>query len=61
MPKSKIKETHSLKVEGILDINADKTISIDVEEVGLKDLSDLLIKFNGEDIKLTISLCNDID
>lgn len=60
MAKSKIIESHRLSIEGILDIKDDNTISIDIEEVGNKELSDLLLKFNGESIKLVITLNSEI-
>lgn len=60
MAKSKIQETHKLSVEGILDIRNDNTIRISVEDIGDKELSDLLLKFNGENIKLTTALNNEI-
>jgi hypothetical protein len=60
MAKSRLTESHSLQAEGFLDIKEDGTISIEIEDVGKKELSDLLIKFNGESIKFRITLKEDL-
>jgi hypothetical protein len=60
MAKSKIQETHKLSIEGILDIRSDNTIRISVEDIGDKELSDLLLKFNGENVKFGVALNNEI-
>jgi hypothetical protein len=60
MAKSKLTESHSLKAEGFLDIKEDNTISIEIEDVGKKELSDLLIKFNGESVSFSITLKEDL-
>lgn len=60
MAKSKIQEKHSKSIEGELRIREDETIFINVEEIGLKKLSDLLKNFNGETIKLSINMVEEI-
>ena len=60
MAKSKISEVHKLNVEGTLIIDSDGRMTIDVEEIGVKDLDELLTRFNGENIKFSVSLSNDI-
>jgi hypothetical protein len=60
MAKSKISETHKLAIEGILDIREDGIIGVSVEDVGDKELSDLLVKFNGENVKISVTLGNEI-
>lgn len=57
---SKIKETHTLSVEGFLDLDNEE-ILIEVEEFSEPlELRDLLKKFNGCNIKLSLKLANDI-
>lgn len=58
MAKSKYTESHNVKVEGIVDI---ENMTIEVEEVGTKELADILQKFNGCNIKLSIALINELD
>lgn len=58
MPKSKYTEKHTVSVEGIF--NADD-MSIEIEDVGVKELADILSKFNGCNIKFSVSLGNDLD
>jgi head-tail adaptor len=60
MAKSKINEAHVLNVEGILDITQGQEMSIEVEEIGKKTLNELLTKFNGENVKITVRFGNDI-
>jgi len=60
MPKSKINYKQSLSVEGYIDIQSNGSILIDVMDIGKKKLDELLIKFNGENIKLNISRSDEI-
>jgi hypothetical protein len=56
MAAAKISEKHSLNVEGTLDIT-DSKIEIEViteEDTFKKNLSELLIKFNGELVKISV-------
>jgi len=57
MAKSPIKEVHSLTLEGILDLN---TMTMEFDEIGKKDLKNLLEKFDEESVTVTIKLKNDI-
>jgi len=59
MAKAKINESHTLSAEGFLNITGDK-IMIEAEDVGEKNLADLLIKFNGELVKFSIKKNDDI-
>ncbi len=58
MAKEAIKETkkivHKLIAEGIISINGDNSIDIDVPEEGIKKLHNLIKNFSGEYVKLTI-------
>ena len=58
MAKSKYSEKHTISVEGIF--NSDD-MSIEIEDIGVKELSEILNKFNGCNIKLSISLGNDLE
>ena len=61
MAKSKIVETHRVSAEGILDIDTDTgMIVLDVEDIGEKNLADLLVKFNGANVKVVVSLNADV-
>ena len=57
MAKSKLQEKHTLNAEGIFDVN---DMTLEIEEIGTKSLNEILAPFNGETIKLTISLSTDI-
>lgn len=61
MAKSNIKESHKMTIEGTLNISDNGTIAIETELNGIKELDKLLVKFNGEHIKFTIGLDEDID
>lgn len=54
----KYTETHSISVEGVLDTEA---MTIDIEDIGTKDLSEVLAKLNGCNIKIRVTLVNDLD
>lgn len=61
MAKAKIVEKHSMSIEGIVDIDeTNGVISLEIEDVGTKNLADLLTKFNGENVKISISLSSEI-
>ena len=54
----KYTETHSISVEGVLDTEA---MTIDIEDIGTKELSEVLAKLNGCNIKIRVTLVNDLD
>lgn len=57
---SKIKETHTLAVEGYLDLDSPE-IMIEVEDFSEPiSLRDLMRKFNGCNVKIGVKLGNDI-
>jgi hypothetical protein len=57
MAKSKISERFQLNIEGVLDI---EDMTVDVEEIGTKELKDLLKDFNGKNIKIAITYGEEI-
>lgn len=56
--KSKYKESHSVSIEGILDLD---NMTIEVEELGVKNLKEVLAKLDGCSIKIGVTLSNDLD
>jgi hypothetical protein len=59
MGKSKIQEKFSLSVEGVLDNEADE-ITLDVEEIGTKNLRELLKDFNSKNVKISVTYGEEI-
>ncbi len=57
MGKSPITEVHSKTLSGILDLD---TMTMDFEEIGKKSLKDLLDSFDGENVKITVNLKNEV-
>jgi ABC-type hemin transport system substrate-binding protein len=60
MAKSKITEKRSLSVEGVLNIDED-IVLMEVEEIGTRQLSKLFNDFDGQLVKINISLSSDIE
>ena len=58
MAKSSIVEKHTKSITGVLDV---AELSMECEDLGIKKISDLFAKFDGELIKVTINLTNEID
>lgn len=58
MAKSKYQESCMVSIEGIYD-HENKTI--EVEEVGTKTLDDVMAKFNGANIKMSIKISNELE
>lgn len=56
--KSKYKESHSVSIEGILNV---EDMTIEVEEIGTKKLQEVLAKLDGCNIKFSVTLSNDLD
>ncbi|MBW3019935.1 YonK family protein [Candidatus Woesearchaeota archaeon] len=57
MPKAPIREAHSKVLDGILDLDA---MTMDFDEMGRKPLKELLEKFDGEFVTITVKLKNDV-
>ena len=54
-------ETHMVSINGVLDINENGSMNIEVEDVGAVAFSDVFKKFNGEPILLTVMLKTELD
>jgi hypothetical protein len=55
MARSRLSEKYLLNVEGIVNINENDNVVIEIPDVGNKNISDLLTKVNGELVKLSVS------
>jgi len=55
--KSKYKESHSVSIEGIFDKD---NMTIEVEDIGTKELQEVLAKLDGCSIKLSVTLSSDL-
>ena len=58
MAKSKINQTIRKSVEGVLHLEGENII-VEIEDTGERDFRDLFKKFNGENVKISISVSND--
>lgn len=47
----KVTETHALTAEGILNLD---NATIEIEEVGIFTLEELLVNFNGKNVKVSV-------
>ncbi len=62
MAKVKLKEGHSFTGEGILNIDTDTgNVSLEVEDIGVKNLATLLDKFNGALVKISVSWSTEVE
>jgi hypothetical protein len=59
MPK-KIQEKHTIFVKGVLEVDGDK-ILLEVEDVGTKNLAEIVEKFNGQTVTVNLSYDNVIE
>ncbi len=57
MAKSKIQKTNKLSVEGTLSLD---DMQIEVEEIGEKDLKELLKEYDGKYVKIIVTLGDEI-
>lgn len=60
MAKSRLAEKYSLSMEGVLNINENGSIVVEIPEVGNKKLDDLLTKVNGELVKINVSKIDEL-
>ena len=58
MAKACVVEKHSISIDGVLDTEA---MTMDCEDIGVRGLEELLKKFNGEHVKLSISLTSEVN
>jgi len=57
---SKLKMTQKLSAQGIVRIEEDGQIFLEIEEVGDKSLAELLAMFNGQAIKISADTTEEI-
>ena len=60
MAKSKIQQTIRKSVDGILDLSGGN-ITIEVEDIGAVNFKDVFNKFDGEHVKVVVTVSNDGD
>lgn len=56
----KIHEKHTISIKGVLELVGDK-ITLEVEDLGSKNLSQVISKFDGQNVSLTISYEDEIE
>lgn len=61
MAKSKINQTIRKSVEGILDLSNSEAVLIEVEDIGAVDFTEVFKKFDGENVKVVVTVSNDGD
>ena len=59
MAKSKINQTIRKSVEGILDLTSGEAARIEVEDFGVVNFSEVFSKFDGEHVKVVVTVSND--
>lgn len=59
VPK-KIKETNSLSISGILNLDGDEGIEIEIEDDGVHTVKELLDKFNGVTTSITVTFGEEV-
>ena len=57
MAKACVVEKHSISIDGVLDTEA---MTMDCEDLGVREIEELLKKFNGEHVKLTLNLTSEV-
>lgn len=57
MAKSPITESHNKVITGILDL---ENMQMEFDEIGTRTFKELFEKFDGENVKITINLKNEI-
>lgn len=55
------KETVSISVDGILGIAEDGSMTVDIEDIGVKSLAEILSKLDGEPVKIAVKLVNELE
>jgi hypothetical protein len=59
LAKSKINQTIRKSVEGILDLTNRDVVMIEVEDIGPVNFADVFSKFDGEHVKVVVTVSND--
>ena len=52
MAKASIKQKQSLSISGLFDVD---TLSVEGEDIGTRDLVELLRQFDGKDVSISVS------
>lgn len=60
MAKANIVEKHSISIKGVLNIDEDGIMTVDVEDKTTMALVDLLKNFNGKEVTINIGESKDI-
>jgi len=58
MAKSKIQQTIRKSADGILDLSGGN-VRIEVEDIGVVNFTDVFNKFDGEHVKVVVTVSND--
>ena len=58
MAKSSIKQKQSLSISGILSV---EDWQIEGDEIGVRDLRDLLMSYDGKDVSISVSFSEEIE
>ena len=58
MAKSSIKQKQSLSISGILNVDE---LLIEGDEIGIRDLKDLLMSYDGKDVSISVSFSEEIE
>ena len=61
MARPKINQTIRKSVEGILDLSNREAVLIEVEDIGTVNFTDVFSKFDGEHVKVVVTVSNDGD
>lgn len=60
MAKANVVEKHSISIKGVLNIDEDNVITIEVEDENTMALVDLLGNFNGKEVAINVGESIDI-
>ena len=58
MAKASIKQKQSLSISGILSV---EDWQIEGDEIGVRDLRDLLMSYDGKDVSISVSFSEEIE
>ena len=61
LARPKINQTIRKSVEGILDLSDNSTVRIEVEDIGVVNFTEVFRKFDGEHVKVVVTVSNDGD
>ena len=61
LAKSKINQTIRKSVEGTLDLTNGNAVTIEVEDIGVVNFTEVFSKFDGEHVKVVVTVSNEGD